>query len=116
MKPYSRIQQFCAFGLILLFSIQAGLGLWLHRTLHQHSVKPAVYSQSNLPVVQQGATFAFACTCTDHFLVPFIGATSTEVTPPIQAFFTQLAPARYCPVFCEVQRFLPLRAPPVLPV
>ena len=116
MKPYSRIQQLGAFSLILLFTIQAGLGLWLHRTLHQHSAKPVVYSTYTSAVLQQGATFSVACNCTDHFLVPFISVTNTEITPPAQAFFTQLAPANYCPVFCEVQRFLPLRAPPVLAV
>ena len=116
MKPDSRIQKICAVGLILLFTLQAGLGLWLHSALHQHAAKPAVYSKSGLPVLQQGATFSFACTCTDNFLVPFISVTDTEITPPAQAFFTKLVRANYCHVTCEVQHFLPLRAPPVLPV
>ena len=116
MKPYSRIQKICAVGLILLFTIQAGLGLWLHGTLHQHVAKPVAYSKTGLPVLQQGATFSFDCTCSDNFLVPFIGVTNTEITPPVQTFFTQLVPADYCSVSCEVQRFLPLRAPPALSV
>jgi len=116
MKSSSRIQKICTVGLILLFTLQAGLGLWLHNTLHQHSAKPVAYFKSGVPVLQQGAAFSVTCTCTDNFLVPFIGVTNTEITPPVRLFFTRWAPADYGNTTGQVQHFLPLRAPPVLPV
>jgi hypothetical protein len=116
MKPHSRIHQFCAFSLILLFTLQAGLGLWLHRALHQHPAKPVAYSKSTLPVVQQHTTFSNACSCTDDFLVPFIAVSTVEVIPPFQIFFVQSTHAGYANVSSELQVFRPLRAPPVLTV
>jgi hypothetical protein len=111
MKSYSRIKQFGAFGLILLFSLQAGLGLWLHTTLHLHPAKATVHAEG--ASVSQQSVAPASCSCLDFLSTTFTHTGFSIAPVPPQLFFTKQVSVNAVHVPGARQIFRPLRAPPV---
>jgi hypothetical protein len=114
MKQQSRIHQFLAFCLLLTFTVQAGLGLWLHRIFHQPSSStPTQVTSKSTPLVVLPDT-SINCSCVDDFLVPFTEAVRIAIPKAYTSFFVQEATAYYEYIPHSLRIFRSLRAPPIV--
>lgn len=112
MKLRSQLQQLSAFSLILLFSIQAGLGLWLHTTCHQQAAKLSTSVSATDAVVHQNEELDFSCNCLTDFLTPFTWPAATIVACVVQQQFATFRSTNHGFPNHTVYSYCPLRGPP----
>ena len=71
--------------LILIFSLKAGAGLFLHDLLHTNAANNKYPQQEN----KKDNAANYNCTCIDDFLMPFTAAEVPVYSMPVLAFITQ---------------------------
>lgn len=79
MRRHSFIVSCAAVFLILIFSLKAGAGLFLHDLLHKNIENNKHAQQEN----KKDQNTNYNCTCIDDFLMPFTGGEQLVIFQPI---------------------------------
>jgi|SRR5437868_3089709 len=105
MQLKHTIRKFFALLLIIVFSLKAGTGLYLHSYFHV---------KNNFCTSPVGSTeIKYACSCITDFYLPFTEISQQKITLP---FFTyEVRTFSYASsIFFSTPIFYSLRAPPII--
>lgn len=112
MKLPSHIKSFIAGSLLLLFGLQAGLGLWWHTFFHQPVPAQQEQLVKNNRLVVSTSTASIVCSCVDDFLIPFTAVQHPILPQAPTLFFVQPQAGGYYYLPESLRIFRSLRAPP----
>jgi hypothetical protein len=104
MKLKDTIRKFFAVLLIIVFSLKAGMGLYLHNSIHAKN-----NSCTSLP----GSTeIKFACSCVTDFYLPFTEASQQKINLP-SFTYGEYTLSYTSSLFLAATIYHSLRAPPI---
>jgi len=99
------IRKFFAFLLIIVFSLKAGTGLYLHNFFHV---------KSNLCTSSTGsAEIKYSCSCITDFYLPFTEISQQKIAFPFFTYEERTFPYASS-IFFSTPVFHSLRAPPII--
>lgn len=104
---FRKYPKIAATFLLLVFTQQAGLRLWMHDWFHESKT-----AQTRL--FQHASHVQLKCNCFDDAMMPLLGSPTFTIPPPIRVYATLTAPDQ-SPILSAEKIFYSLKGPPMDP-